>query len=330
MMPLTTLLGIRHPLLLAPMAGVSGGRLAAATSRAGGLGFVGGGYGDRRWLETQLSATESQRVGVGFITWSLSRQPALLDMALAHAPAAILLSFGDISGFADQVRRAGAILMAQVQTVQQARDAAAAGAQVIVAQGGEAGGHGGLRGTLALVPAVVDAVPPIPVVAAGGIADGRGVAAALMLGAQGVLCGTAFYACDESLAHPEAQRRLVTASGDHTFKGPLFDLLRGLDWPEGPWGLRTLRNALSDDLVERWAMDPQARTTQLPALQTRLAEAREAGDFDTAPVIAGEAADLVHEIRPAAAVVLALMTDCATELRRASALATHLQPTSGN
>jgi nitronate monooxygenase len=326
MTPLSTLLGIRHPLLLAPMAGVSGGRLAAATSRAGGLGFVGGGYGDQQWLQTQLSATEGQRVGVGFITWSLRRQPELLDMALAHAPAAILLSFGDIAGFADQVRRADPILVVQVQTVQQARDAAAAGAQVIVAQGGEAGGHGGLRGTMALVPAVVDAVAPIPVVAAGGIADGRGVAAALMLGVQGVLCGTAFYACDESLAHPEARHRLVAASGDHTFKGPLFDLLRGLDWPDGPWGLRALRNALSDDLVERWATDPQALSTELAAQQARLAEAREAGDFDTAPVIAGEAADLVHETRPAAAVVQALMTDCATELGRASALATHLQP----
>lgn len=327
MTPLTTLLGIRHPLLLAPMASVSGGRLAAAVSRSGGLGFVGGGYGDRPWLEAQLAATEGQRVGVGFITWSLRRQPDLLDLALAHAPAALLLSFGDIASLADPVRRAGAILMAQVQTVQQAREAAAAGSQVIVAQGGEAGGHGGLRGTMALVPAVVDAVAPVPVVAAGGIADGRGVAAALMLGAQGVLCGTAFYACDESLAHPEARRRLVAASGDHTFKGPLFDLLRGLDWPEGPWGLRTLRNALSDELGDRWATDPQARTTELAAQQTRLATAREAGDFDTAPVIAGEAADLVHETRPAAAVVQSLMGGCAAELGRATALATHCQPT---
>ncbi|MEZ5701359.1 MAG: nitronate monooxygenase [Burkholderiaceae bacterium] len=175
-----------------------------------------------------------------------------------------------------------------------------------------------------LVPAVVDAVAPPPVVAAGGIADGRGVAAALMLGAQGVLYGTAFYACDESLAHPEARRRLVAASGDHTFKGPLFDLLRGLEWPEGPWSLRTLRNALSDDLAKRWAADPQARSSELAAMQTRMAEARELGDFDTAPVIAGEAADLVHEARPAAAVMRALMAGCETELGRATALATHL------
>lgn len=330
MTPLNTLLGIRHPLLLAPMAGVSGGRLAAATSRAGGLGFVGGGYGDRPWLEAQLSATEGQRVGVGFITWSLHHQPDLLDLALAHAPVAVLLSFGDIAGFAHRVRRADVILVAQVQTVQQAREAAAAGAQVIVAQGGEAGGHGGLRGTMALVPAVVDAVAPLPVVAAGGIADGRGVAAALMLGAQAVLCGTAFYACDESLAHPEAQRRLVATSGDHTFKGPLFDRLRGLDWPDGPWGLRALRNALSDHLTKRWTSDPQAMSAELSAQQRRLAEAREVGDFDTAPVIAGEAADLVHAVRPASAVVQALMSGCGAELARAATLAVHCQPTPRN
>jgi nitronate monooxygenase len=330
MTPLATLLGIRHPLLLAPMAGVSGGRLAAATSRAGGLGFVGAGYGDRDWLALQLSVTEGQRIGVGFITWSLRRQPELLDMALAFVPAAVLLSFGDMGGFADQVRRAGVTLIAQVQTVKQARDAAAAGAQVIVAQGGEAGGHGGLRGTMALVPAVVDAVAPLPVVAAGGIADGRGIAAALMLGAQGVLCGTAFYACNESLAHPEAKRRLVAASGDDTFKGPLFDQLRGLDWPEGPWGLRALRNAISEQLGTRWAADPQARHAELAIQQARLAHAREAGDFDTAPVIAGEAADLVHTTSPAAAVVQALMLGCDTALGRAAAITHRFQPPQRN
>lgn len=141
------------------------------------------------------------------------------------------------------MRDAGVPLIAQVQTVGQAVDAAHADADIVVAQGGEAGGHGGRRGTMALVPAVVDAVAPLPVVAAGGIADGRGLAAALMLGASGALCGTVFYACDESLAHEEAKRRLVRAGGDDTVNGPIFDLLRGLEWPDGPWSLRTMRNA---------------------------------------------------------------------------------------
>lgn len=325
MTALTQLLGIRHPILLAPMAGISGGRLAAATSRAGGLGFVGGGYGDRHWLSEQLLAAEGERIGVGFITWSLRQQPDLLDAALEIKPAAILLSFGDMSGFAARVHEAGVTLIAQVQTVRQAREAAAAGAQVIVAQGGEAGGHGGLRGTVALVPAVVDAVAPLPVVAAGGIADGRGMAAAFMLGAHGILCGTAFYACDESLAHAEAKRRLVVASGDDTLKSPLFDQLRGLDWPEGPWGLRTLRNPLAEYLTARWKDNPRAQRSELTAQQQQLVLARETGDFDKAPVIAGEAADLVRAAAPASTVVKSLVQGCASELNRVAALTSSLQ-----
>lgn len=299
MSPLRSLLGIRHPLLCAPMAGISGGRLAAAVSRAGGLGFVGGGYGDRDWLVEQLSLTEGLPFGVGFIGWALARQPGLLDLALQARPRAVLLSFGELGKLGARVREAGVPLVAQVQTVRQAGAAARAGADLIVAQGGEAGGHGGWRGTLALVPAVVDAVAPVPVVAAGGVADGRGLAAALMLGACGVLCGTVFYACDESLAHESAKRRLVDASGDDTVKGPMFDWLRGLEWPPGPWALRTLRNALTD----RWADDLDGLRRTLGAQRQALDQARRRADFDTLPVIAGEAADLVRELRPASAVV---------------------------
>lgn len=307
MSSLRTLLGIRHPLLCAPMAGVGGGRLAAAVSRAGGLGFIGGGYGDRDWLVRQLALCKGQPFGVGFISWALARQPELLDLALQAQPRAVLLSFGELGGLGARVREAGVPLIAQVQTVAQAADAARAGANIVVAQGGEAGGHGGWRGTMALVPAVVDAVAPLPVVAAGGIADGRGLAAALMLGASGALCGTAFYACDESLAHDEAKRRLVLASGDDTVKGPIFDWLRGLEWPEGPWSLRTLRNAST----ERWADDLVGLRRTLPEQQRVLGKASRQGDFDIAPVIAGEAADLVRERRSARDVVADLVQQAA-------------------
>jgi nitronate monooxygenase len=306
MSPVAALLGLRYPLLLAPMAAVSGGRLAAAVSRAGGLGLIGGGYGDRAWLVEQLRLCAGQPFGVGFITWALRRSPGLLELALQAQPRAVLLSFGELAEAGRRTRDAGVVLIAQVQTVRQAREAVAQGAQIVVAQGGEAGGHGGLRGTLALVPAVVDAVAPVPVVAAGGIADGRGLAAALMLGAAGALCGTAFYACDESLADAAAKRRLVEASGDDTAKGPLFDLLRGLAWPAGPWALRTLRNRH----VDRWADDLDGLRADLPAQQALLVQARARGDFDIAPVIAGEAADLVRARRPAAEVVGDLVRRC--------------------
>ena len=118
----------------------------------------------------------------------------MLDVALARDPKVMFLSFGEIASFAPRIKRAGVPLIAQVQTITQAKAAVSEGADFIVAQGTEAGGHGSIRSTFPLIPAVVDAVGNIPVIAAGGIADGRGLAAALMLGAAGVLCGTAFFA----------------------------------------------------------------------------------------------------------------------------------------
>ena len=307
---LTEVLAIRHPILLAPMAGVSGGSLAAAVTGAGGLGLIGGGYGDRDWLERELRAAGNTRIGVGFITWALERQPALLDLALDHAPAAIFLSFGDCRPFADRVTRSPARLVLQVQTVEQAKAALDAGADILVAQGTEAGGHGGWRATLPLVPAVVDIADAVPVVAAGGIADGRGLAAALMLGAAGVLCGTAFYASDEALTHPNAKAAAVAGSGDATLRSSVFDLARGLDWP-ADWNLRTLRNAFS----ERWAGAEAGLAGD--AVRQRYAAAVAEGDVATAAVIVGEAVDLVTRREPAAAIVERIAKEAGALLARA-------------
>ena len=139
-----------------------------------------------------------------------------------------MLSFGDPAPFVPPIRAAGARLILQVQTLADARAAAALGADVVVAQGAEAGGHGAKRATLPLVPAVVDAIAPTPVAAAGGIADGRGLAAALVLGAAGVLAGTRFYASREALGHAAAKARLVEGAGDATLRTTVFDLVRGL------------------------------------------------------------------------------------------------------
>ena len=313
--PITSMLGIEHPVLLAPMGSVSGGRLAAAVSRVGGLGIIGGGYCDSAWLQREIQAAGDAPIGIGFITWALQAAPAALDIALAHAPKAIMLSFGDLQPFVGQIKRSGAWLIAQVQSVAQARQAVEEGADIIVAQGCEAGGHGATRATLPLVPAVVDAVPGTPVVAAGGIADGRGLAAALMLGATGVLCGTAFYASEESLADPVAKQVLVQASGDQTQRSTVFDVARGLDWPEG-WTIRTLENAFS----RRWAADLAGLKARLAEEQRRYAAARDASDFDTAAVIAGEAADLVRSVRLAADILSNMVEQAAALLRSGSDL----------
>src|SRR5262245_1140677 len=313
---LTEKLGIKHPILLAPMGFVSGGALAKAVTEAGGLGLIGLGYGDQDWLDREFLAAGNVRAGCGFITWSLARQPHLLDRALDHKPAAVMLSFGDPKPFATAIKRAGATLICQVQSVPQAMEAVDVGADIVVAQGTEAGGHGAARSTLPLVPAVVDAVrdsnDDVVVVAAGGIADGRGLAAALMLGAEGVLMGTRFVAADEALTSREAKAKVVAATGDDTIRTRVFDIIRHLDWPTHYTG-RALRNAFSG----RWYGREGDLEKNLASEAERYAQAAEANDLDMRVVFAGEAVDLIRNIKPAAAIVDTLVREAEEALIRA-------------
>lgn len=308
--PLTELLEIRYPILLAPMDLVSGGRLAAAVSAAGGLGLIGGGYGNGDWIESEFAAAGNQVVGAGFITWSLAKQPELLDRTLEHDPTAIMLSFGDPAPFVGKIKDAGAKLICQVQTVVEARTAVDLGADVIIAQGTEGGGHAATRATFTLTPAVVDAVAPVPVATAGGVADGRGLAAALMLGASGVLMGTRFYAAEESLGADAAKARIVEACGDETVRGKVFDIVRQTDWPEHLTG-RVLKN----DFAKRWFGNEANLKNNLAAEVSRYDEAKAQGDFDVAAVIAGECVDLIHDLPPAGEIVAAMVRDAEALLK---------------
>ena len=262
---LTRLLGIEHPILLAPMGSAAGGRLAAAVTNAGGLGLVGSGYADPSAIRRELTEAGNTRVGIGFILWALEKNPAALDVALDAKPAAVMLSFGDPTPFSGRIRAAGCKIICQVQTLAQAKEAAATGADIIIAQGRDAGGHSGMtRGTMGLVPAVVDAVAPIPVVAAGGIADGRGLAAALALGAAGVSMGTRFTAItrvalgsgDESCdaggwRRPDrANSRLRccarrAVAGDLSWPSAAQCILRPLAWSGGSVGGRSTESRKS-------------------------------------------------------------------------------------
>lgn len=295
---ITELLGIEHPILLAPMDIVSGGKLAAAVSRAGGLGLLGGGYGDETWLEDEWFQAGNARIGCGFITWSLAKRPHLLDIALYHRPTAIMLSFGDPRPFGPAIREAGAKLICQVQTLPQAHEAVEAGADIIVVQGTEAGGHGQSRPLMPLLLEVVDACPDTPIVAAGGIADGRGIAAALMLGAEGVLMGTRFYASEEANGHRDAKQRIVDATGEDTVRSIVFDLSRRNVWP-APYTGRVLRNRHS----ERWLGREEELLQNVEEVARDYAKAREGGDFDIAAVIAGQACGLIHDVPPAGAIM---------------------------
>ena len=315
---LTTLLEISHPVLLAPMDVIAGSRLVAAVSRAGGFGILGGGYGERIWLEQETAklASLSAPFGIGFITWSLAKRPELLDIALAAKPSAIMLSFGDPAPFAARIKSAGVRLICQVQDEAMARQALDAGADILIAQGTEAGGHGASRTTVDLVPAIVDLAAGVPVAAAGGIADGRGLAAMMMLGAGGVLLGTRFYASVEADGAEEAKRRICTANSGSTLRGIIFDLSRNNVWP-APFTGRCLVN----DHARRWIGREVELMQNVAAVAAEYAAARAAGNFDVAAVIAGEAVGLIHDIPPAAELVerIAVEAEQLLEGRRNSA-----------
>ncbi|SCB55460.1 nitronate monooxygenase [Bradyrhizobium shewense] len=298
--PLTTLLEISHPVLLAPMDVIAGSRLVAAVSGAGGFGILGGGYGERTWLERETAklASLSAPFGIGFITWSLAKRPELLDIALSAKPSAIMLSFGDPAPFATKIKSAGARLICQVQDEAMARQALEAEADILIAQGTEAGGHGASRTTVDLVPAIVDLAAGVPVVAAGGIADGRGLAAMMMLGASGVLLGTRFYASEEADGAQEAKRRICAASSGSTVRGIIFDLSRNNVWP-APFTGRCLVN----DHARRWSGREVELMQNVAGVAADYAAAKAAGNFDLAAVIAGEAVGLIHDIPPAAEIV---------------------------
>jgi nitronate monooxygenase len=299
--PLTARLGIRHPILSAPMDIIAGARLTSAVSAAGGFGILGGGYGDRAWLEQETAklADAAGPFGIGFITWSLAKQPELLDIALHTRPRAIMLSFGDPRPFAPRIKASGALLICQVQDEAMAQHALDAGADILIAQGTEAGGHGASRTTLDIVPAIVDlAAGRVPVAAAGGIGDGRGLAAMMMLGASGVLLGTRFYASVECDGPEEAKKRICAASNGNSVRGIIFDLSRNNVWP-APFTGRCLIN----DHARRWMGREVELMQDIKAVAAEYAAARAAGNFDIAAVIAGEAVGLIHDIPPAAEIV---------------------------
>ena len=309
---LTQRLGIAHPVISAPMAFAAGGALAAAVSNAGGLGLIGGGYGDSQWLEQQFRAAGNARIGCGFITWSLAKQPHLLEAALAHRPTVVFLSFDDPTPFVAKIKAAGALVIQQVQTLRDAAIAIDAGCDIIVAQGAEAGGHGEKRATMTLVPEVADLIakrsPETLLCAAGGIADGRGLAACLMLGADGVVVGSRFWASTEALVHANVHAAAIAATGDDTIRQSVTDIARNFDWP-ARYNIRIVRNPYVDEWLGREDAMRAAGETE----RARYASGVTAGDAAISPAIIGEVAGLITAVEPAAE-ILARMVELAEGL----------------
>jgi NAD(P)H-dependent flavin oxidoreductase YrpB (nitropropane dioxygenase family) len=314
------MLGIEHPIIAAPMGpDLTGPELVAAVSNAGGLGIL-----QAQLCSPPLFRQEIRRVraltdgpfGVNLIL----HFPVEDHVAVCLEERVPVLSFfwGDPTPYIGRAHAAGVRVFHQVGSVAEAARAAASGIDVIIAQGVEAGGHiAGEVSTLALIPRVVDAVAPVPVVAAGGIADGRGVVAVLALGAQAAMLGTRFLASAESRAHPHYKQRLLEADEGDTVRTILF----GHGWPNAPH--RTLRTAFVEQWLGHEAQGQESRLDEpavgqtiiggqpMPVLRfVSMPPNHEAtGDIDSMALLAGQDVGLVREIKPAGQIVHELVEE---------------------
>ncbi len=314
---LTRLLGVRHPIISAPMAGWSGGELAGAVSAAGAFGMIGvGSATPTGWINGQAEiARKNGPFGVGLMSWALERRPELLDAVLAEGPAAVSLSFGDPAPYVERVREAGAVVMSQVQDAEKAERAVEAGVDVLVAQGTDAGGHTGRVGTMPLLQRVLEIGERAgrPVLAAGGIGTGRAVAGVLAMGCSGAWIGTRFCATAESTGTDEAKRLILNADETTTVYTRVFDLVQNIPWPEEFAG-RAIRNSFSD----RWHGQETQLEEQRPSVSSEFEASR--GDYAEDFVYAGQAAGLVEDIPSAGELVDRLMAEAEARLRSCARL----------
>jgi NAD(P)H-dependent flavin oxidoreductase YrpB (nitropropane dioxygenase family) len=312
--PVCDLLCIRHPIVLGGMAGATSVPLVAAVSNAGGLGTLGIARAPAEQIPKDIGAIRGATqgpFGVNFLLFLA--QEAALDAALKARPPVFAAAWAradqDLRALFGRAHEAGSQVMYMAGTVPEARRARAAGADVIVAQGTEGGGHVGWMASMAVLPMIVDAVGPTPVLAAGGIADGRGLAAALALGAQGVLLGTRFLATKESPLHPNFKQAVLDSDGHDTMLTEIPDIARANVWPGAL--ARARRNAF----IERWAGRESELRARQPEVAAALERARETGDAENASLLIGQDAGLIHDIPPAGEVVKRIVAEAEALLK---------------
>jgi len=300
--PVCDLLDIEHPIALGGMGSATSPALVAAVSRAGGLGAMGCHYMNPEQIRAATAAIRRETnkpFGLNFLVFDTREDSfsAALELRPAVMQFAWPRSEQDIKSFVDRAHEADCKVTFMAGNVPDAVRAAEAGADIIVAQGTEGGGHVGWMASMPLIPMVVDAVAPIPVLAAGGFADGRGLAAALSLGADGILLGTRFLASVESPLHPNFKQAIVDSDGHDTQLSEIPDIAAGLVWPGAM--TRSRRNRF----IERWAGREWALRQQRVEALARLRAARETGDVDEGPLSMGQDAGLIRDIPPAADIV---------------------------
>jgi nitronate monooxygenase len=293
-------LGLRVPIVNAPMGGVAGGRLAAAVSAAGGLGMVGmGSVATRELLQTQLQHVDGV-FGIGLVDWVMRNEAGLLDDALAARPVLLSVSFGTDWSWVAKANEAGIPTVTQVYDALGARAAVDAGVDILVARGSEGGGHGDTKlGTLPLLDTVLDAVS-VPVLAGGGIASARSLAAVLAAGASGAWVGTRLAACPEALTGDASRQALIAARSTDTAITRAFDVAKGLPWPA-----RFPARVLTNDFVARWTGNEDA--LDAPACD-QLAAAIAADDRRIAPVDAGQGVGMIRDDASVAEVIDGMCT----------------------
>ena len=292
--PVCGLLGIELPIMQAGMSSYTTPELVAAVSNAGGLGIIGGLFRDADEVREEIRKVReltTRPFGVNHVVSQMDAEA--IDVTLELRVPVLSLAWGRAGDLVRRAHEAGMKVIHQVNTPEEAGQVASDGVDVVVAQGSEGGGHVGAMSTLPLVPQVVDVVNGVPVLAAGGIADGRGVAAVLMLGAQGALIGTRFLATPEASGRGHSKDVILNALGSQTVASKFYDDVIGLRWPGAL--LRTIKNPLLD----RWAQRQQDWALAAEQIRPSLQAALAAGDF----VIAGEAAGLIHDIVPAGELV---------------------------
>jgi enoyl-[acyl-carrier protein] reductase II len=316
--PLCNLFGIKAPIILAPMGAATSAEFAAAVSNQGGLGSV----------ATLLRTTAAVKRDIDMVKkltsqpYAVNHIPQSLDdeafrYTLEARPPVISFALADPGDLVRQAHDVGSRVMVQVTTVAQAVQAAERGVDVIVAQGGESGGYCGEVSTMALVPQVVDAVAPIPVVAAGGIFNGRGIAAALMLGAAGVNLGTRFVASTESPGSEEWKRAITKAKSEDSIK---VEVINDINPLPGTAGFHTVLRSLRTPFLDEWSAKREDARRDRDRLRAQIISTRQAGRQHETMLPAGQTAGGINEILPVADIIRGLIAETEAALSKASCL----------
>jgi enoyl-[acyl-carrier protein] reductase II len=316
--PLCDLLGIEYPIIQGPIGPWSTAELVAAVSKAGGLGSVGTTLQSAEDVRKQIVRVREltdRPFAVNFTARPFNEEAFALT--LEARPRIVSFALGEPGELVEQAHDAGILFMQQVPTVQQGQRAAERGVDIIIAQGSEAGGFGGTVSTLALLPQVVRAVSPIPIVAAGGIADGRGMAAALLLGAQGVNIGTRFLASEEAGIANDWKQRIVEARSEEAVKVEFADYMFP---PPGPGGYETKPRVLRTAFVEEWNRRPSEAAREAERLSSELMAAVQQGRVHELVPFTGQTAGMIQEVLPVEEIVRRMLTEAEEALRTATNL----------